>query len=116
MGCRGATSKKRIEGLAVGRPFCVIACLRHSPCDCPMRRRLATAAQLRDIIELRIRSSKAMGGRCRLCGAPNPLPLLEPNEYGCNWTVMPPSNMIPGCQEFVDGIVSDVMREYNLRD
>ena len=80
-----------------------------------MRRKLATVAQLRDVIELRIRSSKALGGRCRLCGAPTPSPLPKPDENGCNWTVMSASRTIPGCQEFVDGIVFEVMKEYNLK-
>jgi hypothetical protein len=76
---------------------------------------LATANEIRDEIQRRIRSSDALDGDCRDCGAPTPR-RSEQNVYGTHWTVDVLPRLTPGCQEVVESIVRAVMAEYELRD
>jgi hypothetical protein len=76
---------------------------------------LATAHEIQEEIQRRIRSSDALDGDCRDCGAPIPR-RGEQNVYGTHWTVDVLPGITPGCQEVVESIVRAVMAEYELQD
>lgn len=79
-----------------------------------MARQLATAETIRELMQRRIRDSRAVGGDCAGCAAPAPIPLHEPDPYGCNWTITELPSLTPGCHDFVTYVVMDTMKEYNL--
>ena len=74
----------------------------------------ATAAQIREEIQRRIRESDALDGDCRESRAPTPRWSEEPNVMGSHWTFDVLPGRIPGCEEVVGSIVLDVMGEYEL--
>jgi hypothetical protein len=75
----------------------------------------ATAAQIHEEIQRRIRNSNTLDGDCRDCGAPTPR-RSERNAFGTHWTVDMLPGVTPGCQPVVEEIVRRVMAEYELRD
>ncbi len=79
-----------------------------------MARLLATAEKIRELMQRRIRDSRAMGGDCAGCAAPTPIALHEPDPDGCNWTITVLPSLTPGCRDFVTYVVIETMKEYNL--
>ena len=75
----------------------------------------ATAAQIHEEIQRRIRNSNTLDGDCRDCGAPTPR-RSEPNAFGTHWTVDFLPGLTPGCESVVEEIVQRVMAEYELLD
>jgi hypothetical protein len=76
---------------------------------------LATADQIHEEIQRRIRNSDTRDGDCRDCGAPTPR-RSERNAFGTHWAVDALPGLTPGCEPVVEEIVRGVMAEYELRD
>jgi hypothetical protein len=76
----------------------------------------ATAAQIHEEIQRRIRNSDTRDGDCRDCGAPTPR-RSERNACGTHWAVdVLLLGVTLGCEPVVEEIVRGVMAEYELRD
>ena len=71
----------------------------------------ATAETIRAEIQCRILESAPDG--CRYCGVPMPVP-SELNEYGSHWSVGTMQGIPLRCVMFLQGIIEEVMAEYEL--
>ncbi len=77
--------------------------------------RMATAAEIQAEIQRRIRESDALDGDCKDSKALTPRWSDVSNVHGTHWTIDVIPGLIPGCQEFIENIVLEVMAEYELK-
>ncbi len=77
-----------------------------------MTRTLASASEIRRLIQARLYASDAQGGACRECHA-NQVQKHAPDADGCNWSLHS-FNGPAGCADVVNGIVADLQKAYNL--
>jgi hypothetical protein len=79
-----------------------------------MGRTLASASEIRRLVQARIYASTEMDGKCRECHA-NQIERRAPDANGCNWDLHS-FNGPSTCAAVVTAIVADLQRQYNLTD
>lgn len=80
-----------------------------------MPRTMASAEEIREIIQARIRSSQALDGACRYHLAPFLVALENPDSNGCNWSALPLPKDHLGCVAVIREIIEGVKAKYNLQ-
>jgi len=79
-----------------------------------MKKELATAEELEQIINNRIQSSDELDGDCRDASI-GAVQWCETDEEGCNWYIGY-SPHTPGCEGLVSSVIREVRKKYNLAE
>jgi hypothetical protein len=77
-----------------------------------MTRTLASASEIRRLIQARLYASDAHDGACRECHA-NQVQKKAPGADGCNWELHS-YNGPAGCADTVAAIVAELQKTHNL--
>jgi hypothetical protein len=79
-----------------------------------MSRTLASASEIRRLIQARLYAADALGGACRECHA-NQVHKRAPTPDGCNWELHS-FNGPAQCADVVAAIVAELQQSHNLED
>ncbi len=79
-----------------------------------MGRVIASASEIRRLVQARIYASTELDGHCRDCHA-NQIEKRAPDASGCNWELHS-FNGAATCADVIARIVADLKAQYNLPD
>ena len=80
-----------------------------------MTRKLASNAEIKKLINDRLKEGMELDGDCREVEVGGVTPYRDPDETGCNWDVYSHRGP-PQCEEVVRLIVEKLRAQYNLKD